>query len=107
MTDKIIVFSTCESAEEGRKLARHLVEKRLAACVTIVPGALSIYHWQGKLEETPEWLLLIKSRRDLFEELKAELQSIHSYQTPEAVAVPIVAGLEAYLSWMDRELSGG
>ncbi len=104
MTDKIIVFSACGSADEGRKLARQLVEKRVAACVTIVPGAQSVYHWQGKIEESAEWLLVVKTRRDLFDALKAELQGMHSYQTPEIVAVPIVAGLESYLTWMDREL---
>ena len=104
MTDKIVVFSACGSSEEAQKLARQLVEKRVAACVTIVPGAQSIYHWQGKIEESAEWLLIIKTRRDLFDALKSELQGMHSYQTPEIVAVPIVAGLEAYVAWMDREL---
>jgi periplasmic divalent cation tolerance protein len=104
MTDKIIVFSACASAEEGQKLGRLLVEKRVAACVTIIPGALSIYHWKGKIEESPEWLLMIKTRRDQFDALKTELQGIHSYQVPEIVAVQIVAGLESYLTWMDREL---
>jgi periplasmic divalent cation tolerance protein len=104
MTDKIIVFSTCGSADEGRKLALLLVEKRVAACVTIIPGAQSVYHWQGKIEESAEWLLMIKTRRDLFDALKIELQAMHSYQTPEIVAVPVVAGLESYLAWLDREL---
>jgi len=104
MTDKIIVFSACASAEEAQKLVRQLVEKRVAACATIIPGALSIYHWKGKIEESPEWLLMIKTRRDLFDALKIELQGMHSYQVPEIVAVPVVAGLESYLTWMDREL---
>jgi periplasmic divalent cation tolerance protein len=104
MTNKIVVISTCGSSEEAQKIARHLVEKRLAACATIIPGAKSIYHWEGKTEESEEWLVMIKTSQDLFESLKAELQSIHSYQTPEIIAVPILAGLESYLAWMDREL---
>ena len=66
MTDKIVVLSACDSEEKAAGLARHLVERRLAACVNIVPGARSIYRWKGVIEDAPEWLLVIKSRRDLF-----------------------------------------
>jgi periplasmic divalent cation tolerance protein len=105
MTDKIVVLSTCPSAEEAEKIARTLVEKRLAACVNVVPGARSFYRWKGALEEAGEWLLLIKSRRELFPRLRAELESLHSYEVPEAVALPIVDGSPAYLSWLEAELS--
>ncbi len=104
MTDKIVVFSTCGSDEEARKVARGLVEKRLAACVNVTPGIRSIYRWQGAIEEDSEYLLMIKSRRDLFERLRAELESLHSYDVPEVVALPVVDGSEAYLGWMDQEL---
>ena len=104
MTDKIVVLSTCPSAEEAEKIARTLVEKRLAACVNVVPGARSFYRWKGALEEAGEWLLLIKSRRELFPRLCAELESLHSYEVPEAVALPIVDGSPAYLSWLDAEV---
>ena len=105
MTDKIVVLSTCDSAEKAAEIARHLVEKRLAACVNIVSGARSIYHWQGKIEDTAEWLLVIKSRRDLFASLSKELTSVHSYEVPEVIALPVVDGSESYLAWLDRECS--
>ena len=104
MTDKIVVLSTCETGEEAEKIARHLVEKRLAACVNIVPGARSIYRWKGAIESAGEFVLLIKSRRDLFAALKLELAQIHSYEVPEAVALQIVDASEAYLAWLDREV---
>ena len=104
MTDKIVVLSACESEEEAARLARHLVEKRVAACVSIVPGARSIYHWKGEIEDTAEWLLVIKSRRDLFAALRLELGRMHSYEVPEIVALPVVEGSESYLAWLDREL---
>ncbi len=104
MTDKIVVLSTCSSAEEADKIARALVERRLAACVNIVAGMRSLYHWKGAIEEASEWLLLIKSKRELFAGLRAALTSLHSYEVPEIVALPIVDGSESYLSWMDAEL---
>ena len=85
-------------------MARGLVEKRLAACVNVTPGIRSIYRWQGAIEEDSEHLLMIKSRRDLFGQLRAELESLHSYDVPEVVALPVVDGSEAYFGWMDREL---
>jgi periplasmic divalent cation tolerance protein len=107
MTDKIVVLSTCASAEEAEKIARHLVENRLAACVSIVPQVRSIYRWKGVVEDASEWLLIIKSRRGLVERLSAGIASMHSYQVPEVVALPIVDGAPAYLSWLERELSRG
>ncbi len=104
MTDKIVVLSACDSEEQATQVARALVEQRLAACVNIVPGARSIYRWKGQIEDASEWLLVIKSRRDLFDGLRAAIAKIHSYEVPELVALPIVDGSESYLSWMDREL---
>lgn len=104
MTDKIVVLSTCASSEEADRIARGLVEGRLAACVQLVEGARSIYHWQGKIEESKETLLLIKTRRDLLPALREAVSRIHSYETPEMVALTIVDGSQAYLDWMDREL---
>jgi periplasmic divalent cation tolerance protein len=104
MTDKIVVLSTCDSEERARTLAHVLVDRSLAACVNIIPGARSIYRWQGKVEDSEEWVLLIKSRRDLFEALKETLGSQHSYEVPEVIALPIVDGSEAYLAWLDREM---
>lgn len=107
MTDKIVVLSTCSTGVEAEKLARLLVEERLAACVSIVPRMQSFYRWQGAVETAEECLLLIKSARRLFEPLRAALEKAHSYEVPEVIAVPIVAGATAYLDWMDSNLGAG
>jgi periplasmic divalent cation tolerance protein len=106
MTDKIVVLSTCASADEAARIARALVGERLAACVNVVPGVHSVYRWKGEVEETTEWLLLIKSRRPLFERLAEALRQVHSYDVPEIVALPIVAGSESYLEWLGQETVG-
>ena len=105
MTDKIVVFSTCDSEEQARIIARALVEKRLAACVNVQSGVRSYYRWQGKIEEANEYLLIIKSRRGLFEALQRELQRLHSYDVPEIIALQVVDGSESYLEWLNQELS--
>lgn len=104
MTDKIVVLTTCDSEETAGRVARHLIEKRVAACVNILPRARSIYRWKDGIEDTAEWVLLIKSRRDRFAELQAELKSVHSYEVPEVIALPVVDGSEEYLAWLDREV---
>jgi periplasmic divalent cation tolerance protein len=106
MTDKIVVLSACESAEEAGRLARALVERRLAACVNIVPGVRSVYRWKGAVEDTGEWLVLIKSRRDLFDRLRQAIEKEHSYEVPEIIALPVVAGSENYLAWLAAETAG-
>lgn len=103
MTDKIVVLSTCSSAEEAEKVARHLVEKKLAACVNIVTGVRSIYRWQGNVEEATEHLLMIKSKRSLLKQLQGELERVHSYEVPETIALQIVDGSQRYLDWMEKE----
>ena len=104
MTDKIVVLSTCASAEQAEGISRTLVEKRLAACVNVLAGARSIYRWQGAIEEASECLLIIKSRSDLAAELRAEIERLHSYEVPEVLVLPVVGGSAGYLGWMDREL---
>ena len=104
MTDKVIVLSTCPSKEEAKRIAKGLVEERLAACVNIVDGVVSIYQWQGSVQEGNEVMLVVKSRRDLLERLQERLAGMHSYEVPEAIAIPVVDGLPAYLEWLDREL---
>jgi periplasmic divalent cation tolerance protein len=105
MTDKIVALTTCESEDEAERIARSLVEKRIAACVNILPKARSIYRWKGAVEDAQEYVLLVKTRRDLFDALRAELSKIHSYEVPEVIALPIVDGSEPYLGWIDRELA--
>jgi len=104
MTDKIVVLSTCSTAEDAERIARRLVESKVAACVNILPGARSFYHWQGAIEEATEWLLIIKSSRALFDELRAEIERAHSYEVPEIVALPIVEGAVNYLNWLEGGL---
>jgi periplasmic divalent cation tolerance protein len=104
MTDKIVVFSTCASGDEAERLARRLVDERLAACVNVISPVRSFYRWKGAVEDSAEWLLIIKSSRSLFGSLREVLESAHSYEVPEVVAIPIVDGSPNYLSWIDQEL---
>lgn len=105
MTDKVAVLTTCDSPEIAARLARHLVQERLAACVNVLPGARSTYYWQGKVDESEELLLIAKSSRPLLPKLIAELEKIHPYEVPEIVALPIIDGGRSYLDWLDRELA--
>lgn len=93
----------CDSAESAHRIARRLVEARVAACVNIIPGATSIYRWKGAVEEAAEWMLVIKTRHDRFEELRSELMAAHNYEVPELIAIDIADGLPAYLDWIDQE----
>lgn len=107
MTDKIVVLCTCASAVEARRIAGDIVGKRLAACVNLLPAIRSIYHWKGAIEESDETLMIIKTARPLFEQLRAELGRLHSYEVPEIVALPIIDGSASYLGWIDQELARG
>jgi periplasmic divalent cation tolerance protein len=104
MTDKIVVLSTCASAEEADKLARLLVEQRLAACVTVIPQVTSHYRWKESIESSSEWLLVIKSSRDHFDQLRLAVEKAHSYEIPELIALPIVDGAPNYLNWIETNL---
>jgi len=105
MTDKIVVLTTCTSDEEAARIARAVVEKRLAACVSVMPAVRSFYRWKGVIEDDQESLMVIKSSRALFDQLRVEIEKLHSYELPEVIAVPIVDGSEGYLEWLDRELA--
>jgi periplasmic divalent cation tolerance protein len=107
MTDKIVVFSTCASEEEAERIARQLVEAHLAACVNVIPRMRSFYRWKGAVESGDECLLVIKSSRELFDALRIHLEKAHSYEVPEAIALPIVDGAETYMAWLDASLKGG
>jgi periplasmic divalent cation tolerance protein len=104
MTDKIVVFNTCASAGESERLARALVDARLAACVTVISPVRSFYRWNGAVTDAMEWLLVIKTSRTLFDRLRAALEAAHSYELPEILALPVVEGSANYLSWIDSEL---
>ena len=98
-----VVFVTVANREEAEKIADALVGERLAACCNLVPGLLSVYRWKGEIHRDPEILLIAKSRRELFERLRERVIALHSYEVPEIVALPIVAGHEPYLDWIRRE----
>ena len=105
MNDKMVVLVTCPSAAEARRIARAVVEARLAACVNILPGAvISIYRWKGKVESAKERLLLIKTSRKLLAKLRAAIERLHSYDVPEFIALPVAAGSPAYLAWIEENL---
>ena len=104
MTDKILVLVTASSRREARKIARHLVDTRLAACVNVSQPIQSIYRWEGKVQEDKEFLLHIKSTRDLFPEVRKAIQNTHSYKIPEIVCLPIVDGSMEYLSWVGESV---
>ena len=99
MTDYIVVFVTAPE-DEAVGLAKTLVEERLVACVNLVPGLRSIYWWQGKVEDEPEVLCIMKTRSNLFESLRDRVRELHSYEVEEIIALPILAGNLPYLEWI-------
>jgi periplasmic divalent cation tolerance protein len=105
MTDKQIVLTTAGSEEEARKIARALVDRRLAACVNIVPQIESIYRWQGKIDENREWLLLIKTGAELFPAVRDAIRELHSYDLPECIAINIADGSTEYLKWLESSVA--
>ena len=104
-SDFEIVLCTCPDKETAKKLARLLVEKKMAACVNILPGITSIYEWDGKIESTQEHLLLIKSSCGHYRLIESEIFRHHPYEIPEIIAVPIERGLPEYLDWINSCLS--
>lgn len=98
--DKIVVLITASNEEEAVIIAKGLVEDRLAACVNIVPGVRSVYRWEGKVHDDPECLLVAKTAAANFEMLEGRVKSLHSYEVPEIIALPIVKGYEPYMSWL-------
>ena len=96
----LLVLVTTADAEQAARIARTLVEEKLAACGNVLSGLRSIFSWQGKIEDTSEALLLLKTRTELFEELKKRVLELHSYEVPEVVALKISAGHQPYLDWI-------
>ncbi len=108
MTDKVLVLVTCGNSTEARRIARRVVERRLAACVNILEARVeSIYRWKSKVETANEYLLLVKSSRELFPALRAEIERLHSYEVPEVIAVSIAQGSSGYLYWLRESLKAG
>lgn len=104
MNEFVVVYVTVGSSDEGDRLASALVEERLAACVNRIRPVRSVYRWQGKVEQSEEELLIIKTKRELFDRLKKRVESLHSYSVPEIIALPILEGNEGYLKWLEEEI---
>jgi periplasmic divalent cation tolerance protein len=107
MQEFIVVYVTAGSPAEGDRIARALVDERLAACVNRIAPVQSIYRWQGKLEQGEEHLLIIKTQRRLFAALEKRVRELHSYSVPEIVALPIIDGSQDYLQWLGDQTTGG
>ncbi len=105
VNDAIVVFMTAANGEEATRLADMLVGAHLAACVQILPEMESIYRWEGKIERQSEVLLLAKTTRAKFEELEREVRALHSFDTPEIIAVPVTVGSTAYLEWLNASVT--
>lgn len=104
MREFVQVLTTVGSREEAEGIARALVENRLAACVQVVGPISSSYRWQGEMETAEEWQCLAKTRRDLYPEVERAVRLLHSYEVPEIIATPIIAGSADYLEWLDENL---
>ena len=102
MSEAIVVLVTCGSEEEATKIANSLVEEGLAACVNIISPVLSIYRWEVKIWDEKEWLLIMKTQKERFEDLEKKVKSLHSYSVPEVIALPIVEGSAPYLKWLEE-----
>ncbi|HZQ67277.1 MAG TPA: divalent-cation tolerance protein CutA [Terriglobales bacterium] len=105
MTDARIVLSTAGSREEAEKIGNALVERRLAACVNIVPQVRSIYRWEGKVEQADEVLLIIKTSSARFAGVRDAIRELHSYDLPECVCLAVEDGSKEYLSWIENVIS--
>lgn len=104
MTKYIQIITSVSKREDAEKIAQTLLDKKLAACVQIIGPIQSQYWWKGKIEKAKEFLILIKSRRDLYEKIEDTLKKIHPYTVPEILAVPVVVGNKDYLTWLEGEL---
>ena len=104
MTPYIQVVTTTENREDAEKIARALVEERLAACAQLVGPIESTYWWKGSIETSQEWVCYIKTHESLYDELERAIKAIHPYETPEIIAMSIVAGSNDYLEWLSREV---
>jgi periplasmic divalent cation tolerance protein len=107
MTDLIVVFMTAGGAGEARRIADHLVETRLAACVQILPEIESVYRWNGEVKREKEVLVLAKTTAEKFAELEKSVRAIHTYETPEIVAVAASQISEPYRAWLNKAVSEG
>ena len=100
-TQYIIILTTTKDKKEAVKIAQGLLDAKLIACANIVDGVQSLFWWQGKIDSSKEVLLVLKTKKNLFKKVCAKVKSLHSYQTPEIISLPIVNGSEDYLGWIN------
>ncbi len=100
----IVVMVTTSSKQEAEKIVRVLLEEKLIACANIISPVHSLFWWQCKIDEAQEHLILMKTRKDLFEKLSERVKALHSYEVPEIIAIPIAEGLKDYLEWLNKSL---
>jgi periplasmic divalent cation tolerance protein len=107
MTDVLAVFVTIDDRAEASRIAGILVREKLAACVNIIPGLRSIYTWQGEVCDDEEHLMVIKTQKEVFEKLEKRIRTLHSYEVPEIIALPVIDGSSDYLKWVMETASAG
>jgi periplasmic divalent cation tolerance protein len=105
VSGRVVALTTVATAEDAERIARALVERRLAACVNVVSGVVSVYRWKGEVCRDEERMLVVKTRAEKIEALREALLDLHPYELPELVALPIEAGHEPYLAWLDESVS--
>ncbi len=103
--DAILIYMTCRDESEAETIVRRLLEDRLIACANISGAQRSFYHWQGAIESNAETIVIMKSRAELLEQIRAKVVALHSYDCPCLLAIPIVAGHEPFLRWLEEETS--
>ncbi len=105
MTPMCLILTTAGSADEAKKIARAIVERRLASCVNVIPRIESVYRWKEQVESAEEWLLLFKTRKDAFERVRTAIEELHSYELPECIMLEIAEGDQKYLDWLTKNTS--
>ncbi len=103
MHNALIVLSTCEHQKQAEEIAKSLIENRLAACIQVLPHLVSFYRWKDTVKQANEVQLVIKTRRSLFDALCTQLKTVHPYEIPEIIAIPVENGSTDYLSWLYDE----
>ena len=103
MTEYIIVFITAPNEKEAAAISQTIVGERLAACINIIPSVRSIYRWQGRVEDEQEVLMIVKTKKSLFERLQERVKELHSYAVPEIIGLPVIEGSKQYLEWLGQE----
>jgi len=103
MSAHIVILITTGSVDEGQNIARTLVDERLAACVNIISPIQSVYRWEGQVQDDQEVLLIVKTATEMLEPLAVRVKQLHSYEVPEIIALPIIAGATDYLDWIDKQ----